>query len=171
MRANEKNHEQFTAELKKFIKNKNLVPIIDHTESILTQARVYRKEGEKEFACLFYAMWFEHTLNGFVFAFAKRMNLSDKEIEGLIRDTSYKSKFSWLLRLFGKEPFRRSQINLIIKLMETRNSFVHYKWKVEKEQADKEIEAILSKIGKTVKYVRDYEKNIYLEYQGAKLRT
>ena len=156
--AKGKTQEQFIAELRKFVKNIEIVPVIDHTEDILKQARTYNRENKTEFACLFYALWLEHALNQLISSLARRKDFSNKEIEEIIRDTSYRSKSSWLLRMLGGEPFSRHHINLIVKLMEARNSFVHYKWKAENEQANHEINAILAKIEKTVTYIRAYEK-------------
>jgi uncharacterized protein YutE (UPF0331/DUF86 family) len=53
--------------------------------------------------------------------------------------------------------------------MEARNSFVHYKWKVENEQVEKETELILSRIEKTVKYVREYERRYLLGISRRKI--
>ncbi len=157
-----KSREQFIAEFRTLTRNLEELPIVDHTEEILEQARAYRKGGNENFACLFYAMWFEHTINRFIYSFAKRMNLPDMEIGEIIRATSYKSKCSWLLRIFNKKPFKGLHINLLIKLMDVRNSFVHYKWKVTNEQTNKEIRVILSNIEKTVRYVRGYENKYVL---------
>jgi hypothetical protein len=41
--------------------------------------------------------------------------------------------------------------------MEIRNSFVHYRWKPDTEQSQKEIEVVISKIDATVKYMQNYE--------------
>lgn len=133
------------------------IRIIDHTEAILIQARFFRKEGYNEFACVFYATWLEHTLNGFIHSFATQKRLSDKEIANIIRDTSYKSKISWLPVVFGKRPFKESQIKMIVKLMEIRNSFIHYKWQPNNANIKKELEEIILNVEKIVKYVRSYE--------------
>ncbi len=131
--------------------------VSDHTEDILKHARTFRRLKEHEFACLFYALWFEHKLNDFMFSLAYKKGLPLKDIESLLRESSYRAKSSWLLRIFGVRPLNLSHANLIMKLMEIRNSFVHYKWKPKNEQAIKEIEVIVNEVEKTIKYLRYFE--------------
>jgi hypothetical protein len=88
---------------------------------------------------------------------AKRKNLSAKDIESLIRDSSYKAKCTWLLHVLGVKAINVAHTNRIFKLMELRNSYVHYKWKPENEQTSQEMEKLLEQIEKTVKYLRDFE--------------
>lgn len=160
--AEDKTPEQFLTELRNLVKDAGSNVVIDHTEDLLKQARTSYKQKKNEFACLFYALWIEHTLNRLISSLATRKGFSDKEIEEIIRDTSYRSKSSWLLHLLGAESFNKSHVNLIVKLMEARNSFVHYKWKIMNEQIDNELKAVLSKIEKTVRYIRNYEQKYIL---------
>jgi HEPN domain-containing protein len=126
------------------LKDEDWVFIIDHTGGLLKQARLYYKEDNKELACLFYALYIEHQLNSFIVTLAKRKNLSTKDIESLIRDSSYRAKCSWLLRIFDVKAIDAVHTNRIVKLMELRNSYVHYKWKPENEQMSQELESILN---------------------------
>jgi hypothetical protein len=167
--AEGKTREQFMSEFLDYLKREEPVFTIDHTEDILKQARNYRKTERNELACLFYALWLEHSINGIITLLAARKDFSEKEIEEIIRDTSYRSKSSWLPRAFGGKSFSKTHINLIVKLMEARNSFVHYKWKAVNEQANNEIKVILSKIEKTVKYIRDYERKHILGVSKKKI--
>ena len=168
--AEGKTHEQFMREFVDYFEKEEPVFAIDHTEDILKQAREYRKIEKNELACLFYALWFEHSLNGLISLLAGRKDFSEKEIEEIIRDTSYRSKSSWLPRAFGGKSFSQAHVNLIVKLMEVRNSFVHYKWKAVNEQRNNEIKVILSKVEKTVKYIRDYERKHILGVSKKKIR-
>jgi len=135
--------------------------VVDHTEDILSRARTVRMVGEEYIACLFYALWFEHKLNEFVTSLARKAALPEKDIEMLLRETSYRAKASWVLRVFGVKPIDEGHANTITKLMDLRNSFVHYKWKLENEQTTRELKSILERIEKTVKYVQYFE-NKYL---------
>lgn len=139
------------------LKEEDWALIIDHTGALLKQARIYSKGGNKELACLFYALYVEHRLNSFMATLAKKKKLSAKDIESIIRDSSYKAKCSWLLHIFGIKAIDAIHANRIFKLMELRNSYVHYKWKPKNEQMYKEIEVILVQIEKTVKYLRTFE--------------
>ncbi len=165
-----KTREQFMREFVDYLEKIEPVFVIDHTEDILKQARYYRKMEKNELSCLFYALWLEHSLNGLISLLAGRKDFSEKEIEEIIRDTSYRSKSSWLPRAFGGKSFSQAHVNLIVKLMEARNSFVHYKWKAVNEQRNREIKAILSTIEKTVKYIRDYERKHILGISKKKIR-
>lgn len=138
-------------------RNAELTFTIDHTDKLLRQARLFRKENERQIACLFYALYIEHKLNSYMALLASRKKLSAKDTESLIRDSSYRAKCSWLLHIFGIRALDNTHINTITKLMELRNSYVHYKWKPENEQLKKELEAMLGQIEKTVKYIRYFE--------------
>lgn len=168
--AEGKTREQFMREFLDYFEKEESLFVIDHTEDILKQARNYRKMERNELACLFYALWLEHSLNGIISLLAGRKDFSEKEIEEIMRDTSYRSKSSWLPRALGGKSFSQAHVNLIVKLMEVRNSFVHYKWKAVNEQANNEIKVILSKIEKTVKYIRDYERKHILGVSKKKIR-
>jgi len=137
-------------------------PIIDHTVVILKQARLFKRAGDKELACLFYALWLEHTLNKLISMLANKKKMPEKYIELLVRDTSYKSKASWMLTLLGAKPIGPTHANLIFKLMEARNAFVHYKWKPDSEQMEKDIVSLLGNIENTVKYVQRFETRYLL---------
>ena len=167
--AEGKTREQFMREFLDYFEKEESLFVIDHTEDILKQARNYRKMERNELACLFYALWLEHSLNGIISLLAGRKDFSEKEIEEIMRDTSYRSKSSWLPRALGGKSFSQAHVNLIVKLMEVRNSFVHYKWKAVNEQANNEIKVILSKIEKTVKYIRDYERKHILGVSKKKI--
>jgi hypothetical protein len=137
--------------------------VIDHTQDALQNARSFKSLKKNDLAVLFYAIWFEHQLNFITVSLAGRRGLNEKEIESLIRETSYRAKCSWLLRVLGVRPLNMSHTITICKLMDLRNAFVHYKWKPENEQMKKETATILEQIEKTVKYVRSIEnKYLYL---------
>lgn len=136
----------------------NFQPTIDHTEDLLRQARLFRKSNKEELSCLFYALWLEHKINDFVSTLARNSGLTNKEIDALVRESSYRAKSSWLLRLLGVKPFNEPHMKTISQIMEFRNAFVHYKWKPINEQSEKEIVAVLSHVEKTVQYFQYYER-------------
>jgi hypothetical protein len=110
---------------------------------------------------LFYAVWVEHQLNWIIAGLAEKKGVSEKEIESLLRETSYRAKCSWLLRILDSKPVSALHMNITCKLMELRNGFVHFKWKPNSEQVEKELVSLLLRVEKTVKYLRSVE-NKYL---------
>src|SRR5262249_44891784 len=147
----------------KMLRNESFSFVIDHTDDLLGNARLFKKQKKNSLAILFYALWVEHQLNDIIATRARKSKLTVKEIDSLIRETSYKAKCSWLLHLAGGKPFSGAQHNSICKLMELRNSFVHYKWKPASEQMDKEIDAVVDGAEKIVNYIRRYKnKHIFV---------
>jgi hypothetical protein len=160
-------YRQYREAVDKYIRG-DLSFVIDHRQDVLQNARSFKILKKKDMAVLFYALWFEHQLNSITVSLAERLHLTEKELDTLIRETSYRAKCSWLLRILGVKPLSLSHTNAICKLMDLRNAFVHYKWKPENEQIKKEMETLLEQIEKTVKYVRSIE-NKYL-YANQKRR-
>lgn len=156
-----KTGDQIVDEVGKYVENHvaELQLIVDHTDDIVRQARVYQKFNKKELACLFYALYIEHRLNEIVSHLASRRKLPVKDIEALTRETSYKAKCSWLLHILGGKPVHILHLNRINKLMELRNSFVHYKWRPMSEQMESETKSVLENIDKTIKYLSYYRSN------------
>ncbi|MBV8856780.1 MAG: hypothetical protein JOZ02_07460 [Acidobacteria bacterium] len=152
-----KTEEELRDEVIEYLQKYSFQIVIDYTGDILRQARTFHKLKNEQFACLFYALWVEHQLNNIVASLAQTQRLSYKEIDSMVRDTSYRAKVSWLLRILGVKPLSAAHSNRIFKLMELRNSFVHYKWKPESEQQQKELTDIINAIEKTVRYLRDIE--------------
>jgi uncharacterized protein YutE (UPF0331/DUF86 family) len=158
-------YEEFREAVDKYIRD-DFPYIIDHRSDVLQNARTFKSLKKNDLAILFYALWFEHQLNSITVSLAGRRHVNEKEIESLVRETSYRAKCSWLLRLLGVKPLNASHTNTICKLMELRNAFVHYKWKPKNEQIDREMETLLEEIEKTVKYVRGIEnKHLYLSHR------
>lgn len=152
-----KTHDEIANELAHIADAYEWAPVIDYTEDILAQARVFREAKQDLLAIVFYALWLEHTLNRIVASLANRKGVPPTEIETLIRDTSYRAKCTWVFRLLDCEPFDTEQLNLIIRVMETRNSFIHYKWKSKSPQATQEPEVTLSRVEESVGYIQQYE--------------
>jgi hypothetical protein len=149
--------QEIWSTIEKLLESDSLPFVIDHTDDLLGNARLFKKRKKNSFAILFYALWVEHQLNDIIAIQARKSNLTAKEIDSLVRETSYKAKCSWLLRLTGGKPFTEAQHNSICKLMDLRNSFVHYKWKPENEQMEKEIVAVVDGADKIVNYIRRYK--------------
>ena len=133
---------------------------IDHTPKLLYKAREHVKSKEYENACMFYALWFEHWLNGLIIAMCRRKEISEKEANQIIRDTDFSKKTTWLLRLLEIPPINNKHRIKMQKIVELRNAFVHYKWPgfdIDSDNNHEHKNALLD-VEKTVQYFRNYER-------------
>src|SRR5205085_10803209 len=107
--------------------------------------------------CLFYAIWFEHWLNGIISTFAERRKLTQDEISKMIRDTNFDAKSTWMLRVLGAKPINKAHWQSMKRINDLRNAFIHYKWKAEADEVERNRERALAAVGKTIRYLRAYE--------------
>lgn len=145
---------------------------IDHRLEMLSLAREYKKIYKYELACLFYATWVEHWLNGIVSVLATRFGMTHAHVTNIIRDVSLRGKLSWLLKLLGSREIYHSHKNAILKLADLRNAFVHYKWKpidADEMNADLEFKKIVDSFEKTVKYLQNFESKYVFENSKSKI--
>jgi hypothetical protein len=110
-----------------FLRRNHLSIVTTYTEAILNQANQFLENGKKEFSLIFYAMYFEHTINGIIKRLCKLNRLPDKTSNEIIRSTNVATKFSWLLQLLGLGKFSERHFKVIQQVMEKRNSIIHYK--------------------------------------------
>jgi hypothetical protein len=147
----------------------------DHTSEILQQVRNFVRSGKLENSCLFYAMWFEHWLNSLIVTIGRRKKFKEDEITQIIRETQFKGKTTWLLRLLGLNPINKSHLKRMQLLIEARNSYVHYKWKffdVDDNSPERErtvLKDLLKDIEKTVSYLRKLENKQFFHNKKKKL--
>lgn len=143
-----------------------IVPIhiaIDYTEELLREARRFAGGKKREMACLFYATWFEHWLNRIVSTAARRKKISEEEILQTIRETPFRGKATWLLRILELKPINHIHLKRMHGIIETRNAFVHYKWKYSDpddskwKQRERTVEHMLRDAERTVRYLRRLE--------------
>ena len=102
--------------------------VVDHTASILADAREHAKQGNTEYAFVFYALYVEHILNSAIRDRAFQLKLNEREaIDLMKRSLHEKTGLTWKL-LFDEEfpPVIASDIRA---LASDRNAFAHYKWK------------------------------------------
>jgi hypothetical protein len=114
--------------------------IITHVKSLLDEAQEFLDAGAVLNATVFYAMWAEHWLNGIISVLGERKGLSEATIVQLIRDVQYRAKATWLLEILGCTPMPAKLLSVVQRVMEERNSFVHYKWKAKEWTDDVEEE-------------------------------
>jgi len=143
--------------------------VIDHRDDLLEEAKRYEKKGSQEYALLFYALFFEHSINGIISMAAKRKRLSDKSAKQLIRSANISSKFTWVLELLGLPPFNEKHLKCVMRTSDMRNAFVHYKFvgvRFDDENNEEGVTAHLSKVGKSATYMKKYESRFL--YGGEK---
>ncbi|MZK50967.1 hypothetical protein [Clostridium beijerinckii] len=160
---------EITVEMLKLIEDAEFNFILDYKDSILKQARLFYREDKVELSCLLYATWFEHWINEIISILGNRKNLNENEINEIIRHVSFRGKYTWLLKLFDFKEINKAHINLIFRLTDLRNSFVHYKWKEKNNDFKNEEKFVIEKIEKTVKYIRNIENRYVYNNSKRKL--
>jgi hypothetical protein len=140
--------------------------VLDHTTSILERARRFREDGDYYFACLLYATWAEHWLNGLISTAGQRRKLQNDEVVQIIRDTPLRGKLTWLLGLFDLPRIADRHRNALIRLTDLRNGFVHYKWQGKNDaamdQEDEDFKQVVTGFERTVKYLQGYTaRNVF----------
>ncbi len=120
-------------------KNTELAIVIDHTVSLITEARRHGRERRFAMANLFYATYIEHCLNDMLSTVAKWRKMKSADIRNMLRVTNIEAKATWLLAVFGAKPIPESQLQTIRLILEARNAFVHYKWTPETQPRSGEV--------------------------------
>ena len=140
--------------------------VLDHRDNIIETARKYKKEKKHEYAILFYAIFFEHTLNSIIERVCARNKINKKTTNDIIKSVSIDGKLNWLPQLLKIPEINNVHKGLIKKNADERNAFVHYKFnpghddpKVE-DQEEKNRIANLDKLEKTVAYIKQYESRV-----------
>jgi hypothetical protein len=134
-----------------------------HLEDLLDQASKFVEQEELDFACLFYATWFEHWVNRLFLNLAvRRGDMLQEDFDNMLRDVGLRGKMTWLLQLFGLESIDRIHRARITALMNRRNEFAHYKWRTYDIDSGFEQERSLADLmeqfkATTIPYLLDYE--------------
>lgn len=161
-----KNEQEINKEIMTYLKyilnnDIKLEYYTDHRKSILEESRRFQSLEKYEFSCVFYAIWFEHWINNIVAIFGVKKGLSSNEIIQIIRESSVRSKYSWVPKLLGVPNISTKHITLVLHLFDLRNAFIHFKWKGYLTNEDKrqkeELKNVLQQIGKTVEYFKRFE--------------
>ena len=157
----------------RLLKRGTFQAITDHRESILREARKFSKVKKSELALLLYATWIEHFVNSLVEGASRKKGLQQDEIPDLIRDIPLKGKISWLLRLLELPPMALSKRKQIDQPTQTRNSFVHYKWRPKNldDRSDTEqLERLVEATEGVVTYLKGYEKRHILRFSNKAIK-
>lgn len=143
--------------------------VVDHRETILDSAKKYKKENNYEYATLFFAIYFEHTLNSIIEKHCSRNKINKKTTNEIIKSVTIHGKLTWLLTLFKLPKINETHKVRIIKNADDRNSFVHYKYnpghddpKASLAEEKRRLDDLV-KIQKTVAYIKRYESLVLFD--------
>lgn len=143
--------------------------VIDHRDDLLEKAKYYQKKGSNNYAILFYALFFEHSINGLISLAMQRKKLSANAKMQLIRSANILAKFTWVLELLDLPAFKSKHFKCVMRASELRNAFVHYKFvgvSIDDDRDDDSLEEFLQEIRKTATYMKRYESRVL--YSGEK---
>ena len=96
--------EEFAQFLLKFLKQPSYFWVMDYKEDLLEQARLFRASGQNHLACLLYATWLEHWVNGIIDTYAGRKKLDRETTVQMLRDATTRAKLTWLFVLLSVCP-------------------------------------------------------------------
>lgn len=176
-----KNKKSLALAFKKLIVNGGLDEMamtVDHTQSLISKARYYRKSNEYNFSKIFYATFFEHQVNLLIHVYCLRNKIDTKNQMSIIQSVNIWSKLTWLLLIMGYPKIKKDHLNTIKTLADSRNAFVHYKWKedtdfhkiINSEKKKNEINNEFEKIEKAVKYFKRYCSKIHFKGNKGRIK-
>ncbi|EJR0963308.1 TPA: hypothetical protein NJ348_004721 [Vibrio parahaemolyticus] len=134
--------------------------IIDHKDTLLEEARRLVSENKTDLALVTYATWWEHWINGVLESKLYRKEITGKEFKPVITSLNNRAKTSWFLKLIELPPFDKTHLEVMTKLAEKRNSFVHYKYPVDTGESENLTE-FFEQVENSILYFIDYE-NIHI---------
>lgn len=148
--------------------------VIDHRGTLLKEARKLLDRNEQELGLLVFATWLEHYVNSIIEGQARKAKLPHDEISQILRETSMaKGKLTWLLQLLELPRLTPKKLNLINRIMDLRNGFVHYKWKLQnldEYRVDKEIVSVMKQADGLVKYLQQYEQRNIVKFSKTNIK-
>ena len=134
---------------------------LDYREDLLSQASSAWRSQNYEFGHLFYATFFEHSINFLIVNQIARKLPQSSKVE-LIRSLAMPAKFGWLLELCGMRPFNQKHRAQILQVSERRNAFIHFKFPTvpiaapESKKSVEERKAEHQQILAAVRYTKAY---------------
>ncbi|WP_147679168.1 hypothetical protein [Algibacter pacificus] len=168
-----KNKKIFWNKILELNKKAEYQVIINHTNTLIKNARHFNKIGEYNNAKIFYATYFEHELNRIINELCHRKSIDKKETNNIIKSINIIGKLTWLPLLLGIPKISVKHKNIILKLADNRNAYIHYKHNPETNQLNinqkhKEQEDI-KQIEKTITYFKKYTSRVLFNNQKTKL--
>lgn len=167
--------EHLLKKLKNLTKNAKFAFVIDHRESILNTANEFFKNEKYDFSIIFFAMYFEHSINHIISHDLEKKKISKKTKMELIKSVNIYGKFTWLLEVLGLPKFNLKHITIINKAASERNAFIHYKWNpdpdIERNNEEQTNISLVNELRKSVTYFKKYESRVLYENKKGKLQN
>jgi hypothetical protein len=138
--------------------------IVDHTDSLLTTAKMFSDKGDLNKAKLFYATFIEHELNRIVVELCRRKKIDKKSTNEIIKSTTMIGKLTWLPLLLDIPQVLDKHKNILLKLSDDRNAYVHYKHNALPDSIDEDDEQKslneMKNILQSIAYFKKYSSRI-----------
>lgn len=140
--------------------------VIIHTDTLSKKAKQFEMKGDYDDAKLYYAIFFEHILNEIVLFFCEKRKLSRKIINEILKNSNIKTKLTWLPIVLGAPKIKEKYVNIILRLCDERNAFIHYKYtpiRLDSNKKDENIDSITSnfkEIKSCVTYFKNYQSRM-----------
>jgi hypothetical protein len=143
-----------------------IIGIVDHRDRIIEYANRFTDDGEYELALVFYALYFEHTLNVLIQRQLDWLQKGPEVTKGALRSVTFENKLGWFLDLIDLPALNPKYAKAMLQIASERNAFVHYKWQpfpetaAEKDRARLRLQALVASARKSVSYLKRYEARL-----------
>jgi hypothetical protein len=155
---------------REFAEDPNVALAWNYQKQLLAGARRTRAETHPVESIILYATWAEHWVNAVLLARALARGLAEEDTVRMLRDAQWPAKLGWLWRTFGLVELEAQHRGRLQHLIDTRNEYVHYKWKGKKlveDGMDEPLTGAIRDIEPTIAYLVDYQLK---EISGPALR-
>jgi len=151
----------YFAEFESHEKKGTLFICFERRENILETAKVFENK-DRELAYVLYAAFFEHTINYMIIYACEKRDLKDKTIDKILRKFNIREKYTLLAEILNMPIISKQHLDLIVRVSEKRNSYLHYTYPKnpffgEKAQEEKYKLSDFDSIKKTITYIKKIE--------------
>ncbi|MBM9547443.1 hypothetical protein JWG40_10480 [Leptospira sp. 201903074] len=160
--------EVLNKKILKIVRKSNLNLVIDHRNEIKKLAEQFSADNYLEVSVIFYALYFEHTLNYIIFLQLTKVKKSNEVIKNIIKKSNIEEKLGWVLELIGLPKINSKYKKVIISVSKERNIFIHYKWLEDTMDYRINLKNLTksTEINKAITYLKKYESK--LKFNGNK---
>ncbi|MFD8695381.1 hypothetical protein [Kitasatospora purpeofusca] len=132
-----------------------------HDRELLVEGNSFLDRGLNQLAILLYATWIEHWINRIILMRSVGFGTPPELAAALVRSTRLELKIGKIWSSLELERFDRDLSRAIVRVMESRNGFVHFKWTASPE--DEHGERINQGAARAVEAKRTVEALMKLE--------
>jgi len=143
--------------------------VVDHRENLLQEAAYFERKNETILALVFFATYFEHSINRMIRHACNKLKVSEKSIIEIIKIPFHK-KITWVSEILQIPKINSNHLKVINNINEIRNSYLHYKFKSEpvgKKDSEEKID--MRKVKKAVTYIKKIESRFI--YASKKMKA